>query len=124
LGKILFFVLEQKKKTKKPLIWESQIKALTRAWKKREGAMANHAFLEKGHLTKKVGDFFPKKWWVEETSWEMDPACHFEHDRIKREFQKIEGSDETYVSKPGKDAYISIACWFVTGKILNIVQQD
>jgi hypothetical protein len=32
-----------------------------------------------------------------------------EQDRIKREFQKIEGSDGTYVSKPGKDAYISIA---------------
>jgi hypothetical protein len=39
----------------------------------------------------------------------MDPACHFEHNRIKREFQKIEGSDRTYVSKLGKDAYISIA---------------
>jgi len=24
-------------------------------------AMANHAFLEKGHLTEKVRDFFPKK---------------------------------------------------------------
>jgi len=36
----------------------------------------------------------------------MDPTCHFEHVNkiVLREFQKIEGSNGTYVSKPGKGA--------------------